>query len=150
MDCSSSYISVSDIWESFQCRSAMVLWSLKVLVWTPLHLLPCSSHHPPLSVFHLEKGTFTFRRRNLPVFYIIFSCYTKTFSIFLFSNALIVSHLSYFYVSFLGLSVKMLRAIERTHSCGLPRWTRSSLLFLLALGCLLCLCPPAGKLHTLM
>ncbi|GAA6110725.1 dyslexia-associated protein KIAA0319-like protein isoform X1 [Tachysurus ichikawai] len=38
----------------------------------------------------------------------------------------------------------MLHAIERTHWCGLPCWTRSSQHFLLALGCLLCLCPPAG------
>ncbi|XP_027031335.2 dyslexia-associated protein KIAA0319-like protein isoform X1 [Tachysurus fulvidraco] len=38
----------------------------------------------------------------------------------------------------------MLHAIERTHWCGLSCWTRSSQHFLLALGCLLCLCPPAG------
>ncbi|XP_060798918.1 dyslexia-associated protein KIAA0319-like protein [Neoarius graeffei] len=38
----------------------------------------------------------------------------------------------------------MLHTIERACSCGSPQWTRSSQLFLLALGCLFCLCPPAG------
>ncbi|KAM9494411.1 dyslexia-associated protein KIAA0319-like protein isoform 2-T2 [Clarias gariepinus] len=38
----------------------------------------------------------------------------------------------------------MLHAIKRAHSCGSPAWMRSSQHFLLALGCLFCLCPPAG------
>ncbi|MCI4392095.1 hypothetical protein PGIGA_G00142050 [Pangasianodon gigas] len=49
-----------------------------------------------------------------------------------------------------GESVKMLHAIERTHSCGVPQWTRSSQLFLLVLGCLFCLCPPAGVVAASM
>ncbi|XP_046690535.1 dyslexia-associated protein KIAA0319-like protein isoform X2 [Silurus meridionalis] len=43
----------------------------------------------------------------------------------------------------------MLQAIERTHICGLPQWIRSSQHFLLALGCLFCLCPPAGVVASM-
>lgn len=35
-------------------------------------------------------------------------------------------------------------AIRSVHSCSLPRWTRLYQLLLLSLGCLFCLCPPAG------
>ncbi|XP_072532343.1 dyslexia-associated protein KIAA0319-like protein isoform X1 [Salminus brasiliensis] len=35
-------------------------------------------------------------------------------------------------------------AIKSSHSCSLPRWTRLHQLLLLSLGCLFCLCPPAG------
>lgn len=49
----------------------------------------------------------------------------------------------------LGESVKMLHAIERIQTGGMPQWTRSSQLFLMALGCLFCLCPPAGVVASM-
>ncbi|XP_053469010.1 dyslexia-associated protein KIAA0319-like protein isoform X2 [Ictalurus furcatus] len=43
----------------------------------------------------------------------------------------------------------MLHAIERIQIGGLPQWTRSSQLFLMALGCLFCLSPPAGVVASM-
>ncbi|XP_017309894.1 dyslexia-associated protein KIAA0319-like protein isoform X2 [Ictalurus punctatus] len=43
----------------------------------------------------------------------------------------------------------MLHAIERIQTGGMPQWTRSSQLFLMALGCLFCLCPPAGVVASM-
>lgn len=116
-----------------------------------------TSYPVPPTILHFLSSTWRkvpstsggFFFLNLSVFYISYYCCTKTISLCQCSNCHICP-MKLIYISHHACSIKMLHAIERTCSCGLPQWTRSSQLFLLALGCLFCLRPPAGKLRSLI